>query len=184
MDELAERLLEGELREGVETFLREQFCLLMPARSGSLNDVVFRVKNETNPGVWTSPDFIVARIWKGRVISTPTLEVITFELKRSGQIDIKAVMQCVVHMKRAHQSYLIGSEMQVDSPRFLDAVKRCREFGVGLLSFTNAAALETYKLHVPAVAQPLDVRLVDDILAEHACEQEINRIRRLMGFTA
>jgi len=110
---------------------------------------------QRNPkgGRYQAPDITIALLKSYLFVPRRDLEIICFELKRDGAWDESSVLEAAGHTRFAHHCYLA---IQTSYPEVSDAekekfqrvLKACRNFKVGLLTFSKVEDYETYEFHL------------------------------------
>ncbi|MGA3041822.1 MAG: hypothetical protein ABSF54_13630 [Bryobacteraceae bacterium] len=130
-------------------------------------------------GRWTRPDFALVALKSFLYIpSGKILELITFEVKPENDYRIEGVFETAAHSRFSHKSYLViytpdGNPTTEDFQR----VKReCERFGLGLVTFTDAADASSYETLQEAGRREPDPADVNGFIASQISRPNQTRI--------
>ncbi len=117
-------------------------------------------------GMWTRPDATLVAVRSFEYVPGKFLEVVSFELKKSGDIGVNGVYEAASHSAFAHRSYLAAhNPTNVPDPEVLDRVRsECERFGVGLILFEDPANWGTYSTEVEARQQTPPPQTIDSFI--------------------
>jgi hypothetical protein len=133
-------------------------------------------------GPWTRPDFAVVCI-RSYKFQQKTLEVVSFEVKPNVQEGLHGVFEAAAHSVFAHRSYLaiqVVGVSDTESKEYERIEKECVRFGIGLITFTDAAEDDTYEIKVDAdLKSPLPDEVENFITIQIKAENQESLLRQL-----
>jgi hypothetical protein len=134
-----------------------------------------------NGGRWTRPDITVVSKKSFTVVPHSQFDVWTFELKPVSGLDVTAVFEALSHARRATRSFVALEVPEDVDDRAETILTRCEEeagrFGIGLITFIDAADFSTWDERVDAKRQETDGELLEEFLLEQITEDIRRRIR-------
>ncbi len=133
-------------------------------------------------GKWTRPDITIVAVKTYTFTPGRHLEVVTFEVKAADQLDVGGVFETASHAVFAHKSYMVV-ECRMPEPRgeeFDRLEKLCKNFGVGLLTFTDVNDVETYKEVVEPERKAPDPKDVDEFIQRQVSQSNQNEIHTML----
>ncbi len=106
-----------------------------------------------NRGKWGVPDMTMV-IAEDLELMGPFLEVVTFEVKKRGCVDVTGVHEAAAHTAIAHRSYFFihckgTDELLQEVPQGGRILAEAQRFGVGLVTFDDPSNADTWTLIVP-----------------------------------
>ncbi len=129
-------------------------------------------------GKWTRPDITLVAVRVYQFIPGRSLEVVTFELKPEGQVDVSGVFEAAAHSIFANKSYLAvqAPDCTVDS-----RVKReCERFGIGLITFSDPSNLDSFDFLIEPDHRRPSPDEVDEFIGTQFSADNQNMIRELI----
>ena len=132
-------------------------------------------------GRYTRPDIVLVELKSYRYIPGKTLEVVTFEIKPRGAIDVTCVYEALAHRRAATRSFVLLHVPNADDPTAgLDAVQaEAGNHGIGMIVASEPDDYETWITRVDARRVAPDPSQLDDFihtqLSERARDQIIRR---------
>ena len=173
------RTPESNLYTPFENYLRDFWVKDNGLRDFIIQKTANQGKRKTG-GKWTRPDFTLIAIQTYTFMQGRSLEVITFELKPAEVYDISGVFETASHSVFAHKSYLVlqcpnGKPINENFERI---EKLCKNFGIGLVVFSNVTDIETYEQILDADRNSPDPSDVDDFVLSQINQKNQNIIHQ------
>jgi hypothetical protein len=132
-------------------------------------------------GVWTRPDLVLVNVSTYQFVPNKFLEVITFEIKPSGQWSIESVFEAAAHSRFASESYLC-LHRNIDNPPSPEIETRiaeeCKRFGVGLIIFENPKDYDSYEFQIEPDRTPYDPREIEKFIETQISAENKNKLSR------
>lgn len=123
-------------------------------------------------GTWSQPDFTVALLRSYEYSTLRHIELVGYELKRAGQGKVTAVHEALAHRRWVHYAYLVlftppESDEEV---RITELTFECNRHGVGLITFSDATELSSFKIHAHPQFEGVPAHRVDEFVADRLGE--------------
>ncbi|MFH2055113.1 MAG: hypothetical protein ABIJ61_04075 [bacterium] len=101
-------------------------------------------------GKWTKPDVVVVSVQSYQYVPAKFVEVISFEIKPAGVLDVSGVFETASHSKYAHRSYLAihMPNGPTDDEKMQRLLEECERFGIGFMYFKNPGDWATYETKI------------------------------------
>lgn len=119
-------------------------------------------------GQWTRPDLVAVGSKTFRHVPHQQFEIITFEVKAMGQLNVVAVFEALAHRRAATHSYVlveVRAELASASKAALDAVvNAAQDHGIGVITFDSGDDFETWEEVVPAVRCDASPEALNDFI--------------------
>jgi hypothetical protein len=133
-------------------------------------------------GKWTRPDITLITVKTYTFTPGRHLEVITFEIKNEGQYDVASVFETASHSVFAHKSYLSIAcpNGEPDDEIFERIEDLCKEFGIGLLIFTDVEDESSYEELIEPKRKNPDPSKIDEFLQSQLNSDNQNRIHQML----
>lgn len=135
-------------------------------------------------GVWVRPDITVVAVTTYSIMPGRYLEVITFEVKMHGAVDVTAVYEALNHLRSATQSYVVfyvPTEVEQQLKSNLEEV--CMEAnrqGVGVITVSNPADFDTWDVLVDPRRHAAEPGRMDKFLVAQLSSENKNKLTRLL----
>lgn len=143
-------------------------------------DVVARQGRRDTGGTWTRPDIVVSCVRTYIHIPGKHLDVWSFEVKPLEALDVLAVYEAAAHsgrVTRASALIQVPAQLAEGEEALLE---RCEEealrFGVGLITFIDAADYSTWETRVPSPRRSVDPVALEDFIVTQLPEDTRNKI--------
>lgn len=133
-------------------------------------------------GKWTRPDITLIAVKTYTFTPGRYLEVITFEIKNESQYDIASVFETASHSVFAHKSYLSIScpNGEPDDEDFDRIENLCKEFGIGLIIFTDVADQSSYEELIEPKRKNPDPTKIDEFLIDQLNRENQNKVHQML----
>lgn len=123
-------------------------------------------------GTWTRPDIVVAGLRMFTYLPNKFFDLITFEIKPSGNFDVTAVYEALSHRKAATQSYvwLHYREEQSEKALLERITKEAETHGIGLIIASDPSDSETWETLVEPLRVDPDPSALNEFIARQLSE--------------
>ncbi|MGH9401892.1 MAG: hypothetical protein ACRD2P_07280 [Terriglobia bacterium] len=131
-----------------------------------------RGKKETG-GTYTRPDITAVGI-RRYVYLSKTLEVITFEVKASWDINVLGVLEAIAHREAANRSYVIyaASRQTFEESKEDDRiVELAQKHGVGIILANKVDSVEDWEILLDSLRHDPDPARLDRFLGDLPSEE-------------
>lgn len=158
-----ERELYLPLRDAIETRWIQRFGF----DEFKVDETHTRGKKETG-GTYTRPDITAVGI-RRYVYLSKTLEVITFEVKASGDINVLGVLEAIAHREAANRSYVIymASRQTFEESKEEDRIiELAQKHGVGIILANKVDSVEDWEIVLDALRHDPDPARLDRFLGD------------------
>lgn len=156
---LISRRLEADLYAPIGAVLRDWWVPREELREAIVEITANQGRKQTG-GLWTRPDLVVIGISAYPFIPGRSLELNTFEVKKTLEEGIEGVYEAAAQSAFSHRSFLLLQESGLISKELFTRIRNeCVRFGIGLLTFSDPAdwntyvTLETASYRSPQIAQ-------------------------------
>jgi len=104
-------------------------------------------------GKWARPDITVLAYTTYAYVPRKVFDIVTFEVKFKGKLDVTAVYEALSHKKAATKSYVLAwiSGDNADSDAVADVADAARLHGIGLITAIDPTNYDTWEIVVDAV---------------------------------
>jgi len=157
----AERTLYAPLAES----LKSKWIVRFSLDEAMVEETHSRGSKDTG-GTFTRPDITAVGLRTYQYLSR-RLEVITFEVKPAGSVDIMAVLEAIAHREAAHRAYVIyaTSREKFDQAAEVGRIMElAQKFGIGVLLAQTPDAVESWDLVIDAIRHEPDPGRLDRFL--------------------
>lgn len=129
-------------------------------------------------GKWSRPDITVATMSTFPYVPGRHFDVITFEVKPLGAIDVTAVYEALGHLRASTQAYVLLHVDADEEPGDVlgDVTAEAKRHGVGVITFTDASDYDTWDELVEPVRADPDPRRLNDFLAKQMPQEHRERL--------
>lgn len=120
----------------------------------------------TGTGPWSRPDFTLAAVTHHRFTLPPQLDLFAFELKPEMRCDVRSVHEAFAHLRFVHYAYLVWHlpERSSKTEQRQQIKDYCSELGVGLITFENPKAHDTFRVIVDPTRKTPSPEAIDAFL--------------------
>jgi hypothetical protein len=169
--EFRESQPESQLYPELETVLRDTW---VEERAFGFDNVWIQTiahqgKRDTG-GKWSRPDIALIGLTNYQYLPGRYLEVMTFEVKTIGGIDVSAVYEALAHRRGATRSYVLlhvsdDPDIKKEIEPTLDVVREeANRHGIGVIEFSKASDFETWDTTVEAIRVDADPQKINDFI--------------------
>lgn len=172
---------EASLYPGIESCLKnywikdqryeEDLCFVQCSAKGG---------SRRTGGIWTRPDLIVVGGKRFKLLGKKVLDVITFEVKREGGFDPRAVYEALSQSRSATRSYLLiccsaGYRQDPDLQRILHDAEM---FGIGVIvaDLEHADQYESWQTLIEAKRKEPSPDLLNQLLMSQFSDEQRKKI--------
>lgn len=149
----------------------KDFLLVKTANTGSKN----------TGGKWTRPDIALLAVHRYPFLPNKSLEVTTFEIKKSLDDALQGVFESLAHSAFAHRTYLaVKVEEQIpreQADNWTRVREECDRLAIGLIKFSNAREYETFEFISEASPNEPDLYKVNEFISRQIPERDQETIR-------
>lgn len=134
-------------------------------------------------GTFTRPD-ITAAGYKTYVYLPKRLEVVTFEVKSAGTVNIMAVLEAIAHREAAHRSYVIYpiARAKFDTAPEADRITElAQKHGVGIILAEDANNVESWEILLDAIRNEPDPARLDRFIGDVPDDNMKKQLAKLKG---
>lgn len=135
-------------------------------------------------GKWTRPDVTIVAINTFTFIPGKSLDIITFEIKPSNDLDIVGVYETASHSRFAVRSYLAVHLPNGITPPIEQQIeqvsKECDRFGVGFLHFKDPSDPETWVTILEPTRKSPDPAESDSFLSVQISKRNQDEIQKML----
>ena len=138
-------------------------------------------RNGAKPdGKWSRPDLTVLAHTAYPYIRGKIFDVISFEIKYRGSLDVTAVYEALSHKKAATKSYVLAwiSEAEGDVDIVSEVANAARRHGVGLITAEDPKNYDTWQTVVDAVRDEPDPAELNRFLANQISKESQDQWRK------
>ncbi len=132
-------------------------------------------------GKWSRPDIVIVAKKTYVYLKSTTLDVISFEIKPKGFLEDKTgVFETASHSLFANKSYLLlhcNKDQNADDVE--DVAVLCKQFGIGLILFSNAGDYSTFNTIVEPERKSPDYGKIDEFIKIQLSELAKEKILHL-----
>lgn len=135
-------------------------------------------------GKWTRPDITVIAVSTFRFVPGKTLDVITFEIKPSNDLDIVGVFETASHSRFAAKSYLAvhlpDGITESLKPQIEVLSNECERFGIGFLYFLDPSKPGTWETILEPARKTPDPTEIDNFLSIQLSRKNQDEVHRML----
>lgn len=150
---LLSRPLEKELYEPVHSSLLKWWIPQEDIREYVLEITANQGRRQTG-GMWTRPDIVCVGATAFPFVPGRSLEVTTFEIKKTIEEAVEGVYETAAHSAFAHRSFLVvqlpHAMSKKDDEDWSRVLKESKRFGLGVTTLMDASNWQTYEIAVDA----------------------------------
>ena len=131
-------------------------------------------------GMWTRPDITLVAVHSYPFIPGKALELITFEVKPPTVDPMSGLFEAASHRAFAHRSYLVihADALEADGEAGRRLVSEADRLGVGVITFKDVAAWDTYSIEVEADHQIPDPFELNSFVEQQLSESNKSWIQK------
>lgn len=186
---------EKELEKEIETAKKSEQSLYDPIKKtlkdfwakdngyeeGLVIEVVANQGRRQTGGKWSRPDIVIVAKKTYVYLKNTTLDVISFEIKPKGFLEDKTgVFETASHSLFANTSYLLlHCDKYQDASDVEDVASLCKQFGIGLILFSNAADYGSFNTIVEPERKAPDFAKIDEFIKIQLSEPSKDKILQL-----
>jgi len=179
----SEWIPEQKLYEPFANYIR---TIWMKENSIDLRDCAIQITanqgRRATGGKWTRPDLAVVAVKTYTYLPGRFLQVITFELKPAGFLDVAWVYEAAAHSRYAHKTYLcvhLPQGYDKDDVNLRRLEEECARFRLGLMYFKNPKDHGTYETLIEPVGQNPPPEQVDEFIRTQLDDHNKEQILKL-----
>lgn len=138
-------------------------------------------RNGAKPdGKWSRPDLTVLAHTAYPYIRGKIFDVISFEIKYRGSLDVTAVYEALSHKKAATKSYVLAwiNEAEGDVDIVSEVANAARRHGVGLITAEDPTNYDTWQIVVDAIREDPDPAELNRFLANQISKESQDQWRK------
>ncbi len=175
------RKLEADLYAPVAAVLRD-FWIPHEELREAIVEVTANQGSRKTGGLWTRPDLVVIGICAYAFVPGRSLNLTTFEIKKSISEGIEGVYEAAAHSSVSHRSFLmLYDDGQLVGEDVMDRIRsECHRFGLGLMIFTDPGDWRTYQSLTYAIQREPNIASINKFIATQI--SEVSRHRLLTMF--
>jgi len=172
---------EADLYEPLARVVEQKWVLDKRVESAIVRITAVQGRRPTG-GKWTRPDITVATLSTYPYVPGRHFDVVTFEVKTSGAIDVTAVYEALAHLRCATRSYVLVHvpDNRVDDLEedVIEVCSEAKKHGIGVITVGDPTEYETWNERVEAIRSEPDPRKLNDFLAKQLTHDQLERVVR------
>ena len=177
--------VEKALYEPMRAVIRGEWASERGIRPLAVETTAFQGKKGTG-GLWSRPDIVSVEIRNFPYVPGRFLEVVTFEIKMSSALNIRAVYEALAHRRAATHSYVLAhvpdSEVEELKETVNDVAQVARQHGIGLITAADPGDFQSWEEVVEAQRVDPDPERLNSFIKVQLSDESRNLIlERLSG---
>jgi hypothetical protein len=125
-------------------------------------------------GIWSRPDITSVEVRTFAYVPGKFLEVVTFEVKPAGVINVQAVYEALAHRRAATRAYVlfhVPADLRAQFQEVIDEISEvARAHGVGVVTAEDPGHYETWEERVEAQRVEPDPARLDEFISTQLSE--------------
>jgi len=145
-------------------------------------DITAKQGRRDTGGTWSRPDIVMVSVGTLPFVPGKHLDVITFEIKPSTQLDVTSVYEALAHLRAATRAFVflhVTADMRNDAESALENIfEECNRHGIGLIVAEIPADYSTWDLRVEAIRRETDPVRLNDFIAQQLSFDSKQKIQK------
>jgi hypothetical protein len=171
------RIKEEDLYQGMKSVIETDW-LLDSGRQYFLAEITGKQGSRLTGGTWTRPDIVCVGVKTFTHIPGKYIEVHTFEVKPSDQIDVRAVYEAMAHRRAATHSYVLLHTPEPNSLKLPQVISAASENGIGVILASDPSDYNTWDQVVDPIRVDPNPENLDDFIRTQLSEELRNYLIR------
>ena len=135
---------------------------------------------DSEGGQWTRPDVAAVLLRRHKYAAAATVDLLSFEVKRHGSVDLSAVHEALAHARFVHCAHLVWNRPAChcqDRENYERILKNCELYGLGLIGVHNPRDLRTFEIKLAPVRSAVSDDALDAFIESRFSEENKSKIK-------